>query len=139
MEERRGEERGRRELRIRGKRGKNWHSANLGYSGDLLLCNQQPQNGVAQNNYFLLSLMLLWVDGAQLGSSLVISQAATARWQLQQQLPDGSTGLDGQHGSLTCAWGLGAPSPSPPNEVSSHRACPYRLGWKRQEAELPIH
>lgn len=74
MEERRGEERGRRELRIRGKRGKNWHSANPGYSGDLLLHNQLPQNEVAQNNYFLFSLMLLWVDGAQLGSSLVISQ-----------------------------------------------------------------
>lgn len=87
---------------------------------------------MAQNNGFLLSLMALWADGAQLGSSLVISQAVHSQMAAQPHWPDGSTGLDGQRGSLTHAWYLSAPSPSHPRGASSPRPPLYREGFSQQ-------
>lgn len=77
-------------------------------------------------------LSWLWADGAQLGSSLVISQAVRSQMAAQPHWPDGSTGLDGQRGSLTHAWYLSAPSPSHPRGASSPRPPLYRVGFSQQ-------
>ena len=48
--------------------------------------------------YYLLSLMVLWGDWAQLGTLLQVFHAITVRKQLGLKSSEGSTGLDFQDG-----------------------------------------